>query len=195
MSDLAAAAGRSRQPGVMDPDLQYLVGLVLAICSSVFIGASFIVKKKSLIRLSAKAGANEGGEINAEPDSTGERKRKVLRASDGGLGYLSDWVWWMGLVCMAVGEAANFAAYAFVPASLVTPLGALSVVATAVMASYFLGERLNVIGKLACLLCLLGSTVTILHAPKVCQDGLFRSRAFLRCHPRCFPGRRGELLA
>ena len=66
-----------------------------------------------------------------------------------------------------LGEAANFAAYAFVPASLVTPLGGLSVIVTAILASYFLKERLNLIGKMACALCLLGSTVTILHAPKV----------------------------
>lgn len=33
----------------------------------------------------------------------------------------------MGLITMVVGEAANFSAYAFAPAILVTPLGALSV--------------------------------------------------------------------
>uniref|UniRef100_T1GWM7 Magnesium transporter NIPA2 n=1 Tax=Megaselia scalaris TaxID=36166 RepID=T1GWM7_MEGSC len=43
---------------------------------------------------------------------------------------------------MGVGEAANFAAYAFAPASLVTPLGALSVLVSAVMASRFLKEKL-----------------------------------------------------
>ena len=71
------------------------------------------------------------------------------------------------LMRILLGEAANFAAYAFVPASLVTPLGGLSVIVTAILASYFLKERLNLIGKMACALCLLGSTVTILHAPKV----------------------------
>ena len=65
------------------------------------------------------------------------------------------------------GEASNFAAYAFTPATLVTPLGALSVVVTAVLASYFLRERLNLIGKMACTLAIFGSTVTVLHAPKV----------------------------
>jgi hypothetical protein len=34
-----------------------------------------------------------------------------------------------------VGEGLNFGAYAFVPASLVTPLGALSVLVTAVLVS------------------------------------------------------------
>jgi len=36
-------------------------------------------------------------------------------------------MWWAGLILMAGGEAANFSAYIFAPASLVTPLGALSV--------------------------------------------------------------------
>lgn len=48
---------------------------------------------------------------------------------------------------VAVGEAANFAAYAFAPASLVTPLGALSVLISAVLASKYLNEKLNLLGK------------------------------------------------
>lgn len=65
-----------------------------------------------------------------------------------------------------MGEGANFAAYAFAPASLVTPLGALSVLVTAVLASKFLNERLNLLGKLGCFLCIVGSTVIVLHSPK-----------------------------
>lgn len=67
---------------------------------------------------------------------------------------------------MGIGEAANFAAYAFAPASLVTPLGALSVIVSACMASHFLRERLNLLGKLGCLLCVLGSVIIVLHSPK-----------------------------
>ena len=48
---------------------------------------------------------------------------------------------------MGVGEAANFIAYAFAPASLVTPLGALSILVSAVLASKYLDERLNLLGK------------------------------------------------
>ncbi len=48
---------------------------------------------------------------------------------------------------MGIGEFANFAAYAFAPASVVTPLGALSVLVTAVLATKFLRERLNLLGK------------------------------------------------
>ncbi|KAL1426120.1 hypothetical protein MTO96_018505 [Rhipicephalus appendiculatus] len=123
----------------------FYTGLILAISSSVFIGASFIVKKKGLLRINSKG---------------------QTRAGTGGYGYLKEWVWWAGLILMAVGEAANFAAYAFAPASLVTPLGALSVLVSAILSSKFLNERLNLIGKVACLLCVLGSTVIVLHSPK-----------------------------
>lgn len=46
----------------------------------------------------------------------------------GGFGYLFEPMWWAGLISMIVGEAANFVAYAFAPAILVTPLGALSII-------------------------------------------------------------------
>ena len=45
----------------------------------------------------------------------------------GGFGYLREVQWWAGLITMGLGELCNFAAYGFAPASVVTPLGALSV--------------------------------------------------------------------
>lgn len=66
---------------------------------------------------------------------------------------------------MILGEVANFAAYAFAPAILVTPLGALSVLIGAVLGSYFLKEELGTLGKLGCAICLIGSVIIVLHAP------------------------------
>ncbi|XP_061690700.1 magnesium transporter NIPA2 isoform X3 [Syngnathoides biaculeatus] len=125
--------------------VDFYIGLCLAVSSSVFIGGSFILKKKGLLRLAGKGS---------------------MRAGQGGYAYLKEWLWWAGLISMGVGEAANFAAYAFAPATLVTPLGALSVLVSAVLSSYFLNERLNAHGKLGCLLCVLGSTVMVVHAPQ-----------------------------
>jgi len=48
---------------------------------------------------------------------------------------------------VGIGEVANFVAYAFAPASLVTPLGALSVLVSAILASRYLNEKLNLLGK------------------------------------------------
>ncbi|WAQ99436.1 NIPA2-like protein [Mya arenaria] len=65
-----------------------------------------------------------------------------------------------------LGEIMNFMAYLFAPATLVTPLGALSVICSALMSSYFLNEKLNLLGKVGCLLCLLGSTLIVVHSPE-----------------------------
>ncbi|XP_050304521.1 magnesium transporter NIPA2 [Anthonomus grandis grandis] len=121
----------------------FYIGLALAISSSIFIGSSFIIKKISLKRL------GKGG----------------LRAGAGGYGYLKDWTWWIGFLTMGIGELANFGAYAFAPASLVTPLGALSVLVSALLASRFLNETLTTHGKMGCILCILGSIVIVIHAP------------------------------
>jgi drug/metabolite transporter (DMT)-like permease len=67
---------------------------------------------------------------------------------------------------VGLGEVLNFTAYMFAPASLVTPLGALSVIITAILASKFLNERLNLLGKLGCFLCMVGSTIIVIHSPK-----------------------------
>ena len=64
-----------------------------------------------------------------------------------------------------LGEIFNFAAYAFAPAILVTPLGALSVLIGAVLGSYFLNEQLGLLGKIGCAICLIGSVIIVLHAP------------------------------
>ncbi|XP_067914163.1 magnesium transporter NIPA2-like [Heterodontus francisci] len=135
------------------PETQYnlYVGLALAVTSSLFIGCSFILKKKGLLRLSEKG---------------------ITRAGQGGYAYLKEWLWWGGLLSMGAGEAANFAAYAFAPATLVTPLGALSVLISAVLASYVLNERLNIHGKLGCMLSIIGSTVIVIHSPEEEEGGV-----------------------
>uniref|UniRef100_A0A3Q2XWY5 NIPA magnesium transporter 2 n=2 Tax=Hippocampus comes TaxID=109280 RepID=A0A3Q2XWY5_HIPCM len=140
-SSSTSGLGMAQDRGKYD----FYIGLALAVSSSIFIGGSFILKKKGLLRLARKGS---------------------MRAGQGGHAYLKEWLWWAGLLSMGAGEAANFAAYAFAPATLVTPLGALSVLVSAVLSSYFLSERLNLHGKLGCLLSVLGSTTMVIHAPK-----------------------------
>lgn len=60
------------------------------------------------------------------------------RASEGGFGYLKVARWWLGLLIMGMGESLNFLAFIFAPAILVTPLGVVSIVVTAVLSPYFL---------------------------------------------------------
>ncbi|XP_038679751.1 probable magnesium transporter NIPA6 isoform X2 [Tripterygium wilfordii] len=121
-----------------------LTGFILAVVSSAFIGSSFIIKKKGLRKASASG----------------------PRASVGGYGYLLEPLWWVGMVTMIAGEIANFVAYVYAPAVLVTPLGALSIIVSAVLAHFLLKEKLQKMGILGCLLCIVGSTVIVLHAPE-----------------------------
>ncbi|XP_044478888.1 probable magnesium transporter NIPA3 [Mangifera indica] len=122
-----------------------LKGFVLALMSSGFIGASFIIKKKGLRRAAAATG---------------------VRAGVGGFSYLLEPLWWLGMITMIVGEVANFVAYAFAPAVLVTPLGALSIIVSAVLAHFILHEKLHQLGILGCVMCIAGSVVIIIHAPQ-----------------------------
>ncbi|GAB2287469.1 hypothetical protein Dimus_039827 [Dionaea muscipula] len=121
-----------------------LIGFILACVSSAFIGCSFIIKKKGL-KLAGASGP---------------------RASVGGYGYLLEPLWWVGMVTMIVGEMANFVAYMYAPAVLVTPLGALSIIVSTVLAHFLLNEKLQKMGIMGCVLCMVGSTEIVLHAPE-----------------------------
>ncbi|XP_037325667.1 magnesium transporter NIPA1 [Pungitius pungitius] len=94
------------------------------------------------------------------------QKKGILRSRDRGCSYLTDVVWWSGTLAMIIGQIGNFLAYNVAPAVIVTPLGALGVLFGAALASRLLGERLNVLGKLGCVLCCCGSVVLVVHAPK-----------------------------
>jgi drug/metabolite transporter (DMT)-like permease len=70
------------------------------------------------------------------------------------------------MIIMVLGELSNFAAYSYAPAVLVTPLGALSVLISSVLASLFLGERLGRDGILGCALSIIGSVIIVLNSPE-----------------------------
>ncbi|KAJ7072259.1 magnesium transporter NIPA-domain-containing protein [Mycena amicta] len=139
-----------------------IVGILLAITSGLLIGSSFVFKKKGLLRAQAGHAAGEG------------------------VAYLKSPLWWIGMTMMILGELCNFAAYAFVEAIVVTPLGALSVVICAILSSIFLNEKLTFFGWLGCTLCILGSVIIALNGPSEATVGqitefqkLFLSVGFL----------------
>ncbi|CAI0376900.1 unnamed protein product [Linum tenue] len=119
-------------------------GLILAVASSAFIGSSFILKKKGLNRAAASG----------------------TRAGVGGYTYLLEPLWWAGMITMIVGEIANCVAYVYAPAVLVTPLGALSIIISAILAHFMLNERLQKMGVVGIVSCIVGSVVIVIHAPQ-----------------------------
>lgn len=135
---LYARADTSSQPAVYK-----VIGITLAICSGVFIGISFVIKKIGLLKANEKYN-EEAGE---------------------GYGYLKNLWWWTGMTLMIIGETCNFVAYCFVDAILVTPMGALSVVVTTILSAIFLKERLSFVGKVGCFNSIIGATIIALNAP------------------------------
>ncbi|KAG6815762.1 hypothetical protein H0H87_011546 [Tephrocybe sp. NHM501043] len=127
-----------------------VVGIILAIVSGFLIGSSFVFKKKGLLRSQAGGTAGEG------------------------VAYLKSPLWWLGMIMMILGEICNFAAYAFVEAIVVTPLGALSVVICAILSSLFLKEKLTFFGWLGCGLCIIGSVIIALNGPSEESVGQIR---------------------
>ncbi|CAI0376899.1 unnamed protein product [Linum tenue] len=119
-------------------------GLILAVASSAFIGSSFILKKKGLNRAAASG----------------------TRAGVGGYTYLLEPLWWAGMITMIVGEIANCVAYVYAPAVLITPLGALSIIISAILAHFMLNERLQKMGVVGIVSCIVGSVVIVIHAPQ-----------------------------
>ncbi|KAK2630527.1 hypothetical protein QTJ16_001347 [Diplocarpon rosae] len=125
------------------PPVYKVIGISLAIGSGVFIGVSFVLKKIGLLR------ANE----------------KYEEVAGEGYGYLKNAFWWGGMTLMIIGEVMNAAAYAFVDAILVAPMGALSVVVTTILSAILLKERLSLVGKIGCFLCIIGSVVIAMNSP------------------------------
>ena len=122
-------------------DDQY-IGVLLAVCSSIAIGSSYVTTKIGLRDASERHGFQGDG-----------------------FEYFRNPTWWAGMVMLVLGELFNFAAYAFAPVILVTPLGALSVLTGTILGAYILKERLSALGKLGCALCLVGSVLIVVNAP------------------------------
>ncbi|MBA0683075.1 hypothetical protein Goari_024751 [Gossypium aridum] len=70
------------------------------------------------------------------------------------------------MITMIMGEIANFVAYIYAPAVLVTPLGALSIIVSACLAHFLLNERIQKMGIVGCVSCIVGSVVIVIHAPQ-----------------------------
>ncbi|QRV94476.1 Magnesium transporter NIPA [Ceratobasidium sp. AG-Ba] len=108
------------------------------------------------------------------PEQKGLIKSQAGHEAGEGVAYLKSALWWTGMSMMILGEICNFAAYAFVDAIVVTPLGALSVVISAILSSFFLNEKLTFFGWVGCFLCIVGSVIIALNGPKEQSVGTIR---------------------
>ncbi|KAK1806747.1 hypothetical protein P4O66_005247 [Electrophorus voltai] len=115
----------------------YILGIIIAICGNFLISISLNIQKYTHIRQSQR----------------GTRP------------YYTSRLWWCGILLMGLGEMGNFAAYGFAPASLIAPLGCVSVIASAIISVVFLKETLRASDVLGGALALTGTYLLVTFAP------------------------------
>jgi magnesium transporter len=88
-------------------------------------------------------GADEIQPLKAsfESEETLTSEKDQDEGSDGRKTYLKSGYWWTGIIMMTIGEAGNFLAYGFAPASVVSPLGVVALISNCLIAPLLLKER------------------------------------------------------
>ena len=96
-------------------------------------------------------------------DSTIEQSEKQLHEEQR-KSYLRSPYWWAGIILMIVGEAGNFLAYGFAPASIVAPLGVVALVSNCIIAPCLLKERFRQRDFWGVMVAAAGAVVVVLSA-------------------------------
>ena len=78
--------------------------------------------------------------------------------------YLKSPYWWAGILLMTTGEAGNFLAYGFAPASIVSPLGVVALVSNCIIAPWLLKERFRQRDFWGVLVAVAGAVTVVLSA-------------------------------
>ncbi|KAK5326432.1 hypothetical protein LTR93_003294 [Exophiala xenobiotica] len=104
----------------------------------------------------------EGG-LESPTEEPGH-KSEPENADEGRPSYLKSPVWWLGLVLMIIGEAGNFLAYGFAPASIVSPLGVVALISNCMIAPLMLKERFRKRDFFGVLVAVAGAVIVVLSA-------------------------------
>ncbi|KAF1850887.1 DUF803-domain-containing protein [Cucurbitaria berberidis CBS 394.84] len=91
--------------------------------------------------------------------------------------YLKSPYWWLGIVMMTIGEAGNFLAYGFAPASIVSPLGVVALISNCIIAPFMLKEPFRKRDALGVIIAVGGAVTVVLSAsdnnPKLGPDEIW----------------------
>ncbi|KAH7386895.1 magnesium transporter NIPA-domain-containing protein [Phaeosphaeria sp. MPI-PUGE-AT-0046c] len=78
--------------------------------------------------------------------------------------YLKSPYWWAGIILMTVGEAGNFLAYGFAPASIVSPLGVVALISNCIIAPFMLKEPFRLRDATGVIIAVGGAVTVVLSA-------------------------------
>lgn len=97
--------------------------------------------------------------LGIEPVGT---KVNTLSQKENDTRYLHSKSWWLGMVMIIFGETGNFIAYGFAPASVVAPLGTVTLISNALLAPIMLQERFRRRDLLGIVLAVCGAVVVVM---------------------------------
>ncbi len=102
--------------------------------------------------------------IHSRSSSEVTIKHSEKSRPENGQTYLSSPYWWGGILLMTIGEAGNFLAYGFAPASIVSPLGVVALVSNCIIAPLLLKERFRLRDGLGVVVAVAGAVTVVLSA-------------------------------
>ncbi|KAF2859395.1 DUF803-domain-containing protein, partial [Piedraia hortae CBS 480.64] len=162
-----------------------LIGIVTAICGNVLISFALNVQRYAHMRLSGQKANQDDGEdglslqrriaeqrAEANPAPSEEREPLIARSEHSSesekvpreKNYLKSPIWWTGIALMILGEAGNFLAYGFAPASIVSPLGVVALVSNCLIAPLLLGEHFRLRDGIGVVIAIAGCVTVVLSA-------------------------------
>jgi len=100
----------------------------------------------------------------SHPDQSRPHHEKDVEDEHGRTSYLKSPYWWCGIVLMAIGEAGNFIAYGFAPASIVSPLGVVGLISNCLIAPLMLKEHFRRRDFFGVLVAITGAVTVVLSA-------------------------------
>ncbi|KAJ1967983.1 hypothetical protein IWQ62_001522 [Dispira parvispora] len=102
-----------------------------------------------------------GATFNSERNHTALDAKPTQEPNTQGTAYLRSRWWWLGMVLMVSGEIGNFMAYGFAPASVVAPLGTVTLITNVFLAPLILKERVRGRDLLGVILAATGAVVVV----------------------------------
>lgn len=129
---------------------RWWIGILITVASNVLISLALNCQKLAHMRLDAQRHSSEETPLLHEEGAPAPATS-----------YLRSRLWWMGFLLMALGESGNFVSYGYAPASLVSPLGAVSLLSNVIIAPTLLGERLYVLDMAGIVLSIVGAVFVV----------------------------------
>jgi hypothetical protein len=122
-------------------------------------------------------GRDTRSESRSNLNPTGEEEGQADEGAYRQESYLKSPYWWAGIILMTTGEAGNFLAYGFAPASIVSPLGVVALISNCIIAPFMLKEPFRARDALGLLVAVGGAVTVVLSAsdnnPKLGPDQIW----------------------